>query len=204
MDTDTFQKRLTRIINSSIAPILKENAYKKSKRNFCKEEELFYRVVTTQASVWGSKGAGRFTLNLNIAFPPFHELWTNKEFPKSIFSAAFIVQQRIGRLTPNNKDLWWDVANDEEEELATKELKEVFIEFGLPFIEKFDLDIFQKNLNKKSISELGTMYNHDVIRASVLNSQGKIIDAKEVLDEAMLKTQNAGFKETLKTIKHRL
>src|SRR5439155_20829431 len=99
--------------NGPAAP-LKSLGYKKIGRTFFKVDDGLYKVIGTQADKWNSPEKARFTFNLNVVLPFFHETYLGKPFPRDPGTAAWLTTERIGFVTPENRDLWWTVTPGKE------------------------------------------------------------------------------------------
>src|SRR5262249_25392749 len=100
---------IDQIIATGPAPLLKERGYRQLARSFNAATDGLYKVVQFQSSMWNTPDSARFTSNLMIALPYFHEKWKGQPFPKNPGSAAPILSQRIGHLMPEKQDYWWKV-----------------------------------------------------------------------------------------------
>lgn len=96
-----------------------------------------FHAVHFQTSQWGDASSGSFTVNLAVAIPFVHDIWTGGAFPANPASALFPITQRIGFLMPPGRDQWWTVDNETDLEALAAEVASDVLLFGLPFFAPF-------------------------------------------------------------------
>lgn len=90
-----------------------------------------------QASTWGSKDEGRFTINLVVTSRAIFEIWTGKSLPSNPACALLPIRRRIGELMPQNGDLWWDVDNSTDIGALADEVTKTIVSFALPYFSEY-------------------------------------------------------------------
>src|SRR5262245_21969112 len=126
----------SRVVDTIIAlgpgPLLSSCGYRKFGRSFHVQDSAVFKIVQFQSSMWNTPRSGRFTVNLNIALPYYHEIWTGTPFPKNPGSGALIVQQRIGHLMPIKQDFWWKVTPKSNAARIGSAVASALRNYGLP------------------------------------------------------------------------
>src|SRR4051794_6249339 len=80
--------------------------FRRSAPNYWRLVDGLSQCVNFQASAWGSREVGRFTINLGISSPALHEGFIGRKFPKVPAAAVWPVSARIGSVKPDNRELW--------------------------------------------------------------------------------------------------
>ena len=156
------QSETSRLIDSIIAAgpaaLLKDRGFRKSARSFHAQAGDLFQVVQFQASMWNTPDSARFTINLNIVLPFFHEKWTGKPFPKNPGSAAPIITQRIGLLMAGKTDHWWEISPESDVPSVARDVSTALSTHGLPFLDQHtSLDLLLREAGKKTAaSRFGT------------------------------------------------
>ena len=197
-------KKIDEVIFEGAKKYLKDNGYKKSGRCFYKQGEEFVFVIDFQSSQFNDPSSAKFTINVDVVFPYFHEKWTNTPLPKNLCKAAKLVSRRIGHLMPAGCDYWWEVHPDLNAQKLGSEIQNVLSTYALPFFQEID------NINKAlELVESGakppySMYNPDIIAAIIHSYQGNIDLVRSVLDDLLAKNKVKNFTKTIELISERL
>ena len=134
-------KLIDEVIRLELSKSVKAAGFKKRGRNFHRTLPECVQLVNVQASQWNSGANGSFTLNLGVWFPAVAKVarrLTGRNLPREVDCT---VRQRIGFLTPERLDKWWEVASETNLQDLSKECAGVFSSCGLPWLEKVrDLD----------------------------------------------------------------
>ena len=195
---------IDRIIAMGPAPLLKERGYRKLARSFHAATDGLYKVVQFQASMWNTPGSARFTINLMIVLPYFHEKWSGQPFPKNPGSAAPILSQRIGFLMPENRDYWWGITpRSNVEEIATH-VATALTEGGLPYLDRYAdiLALIDAAGRKDGMRHI--QVSPELCLAILLCYQGQTAEAARVVQELAQENTHEGFAETIRLIARRL
>lgn len=110
------RKAISEISATACRPILTPLGFKRSAPHFWRMVDGLSQCVNFQASAWGSREAGSFTINLGVSSAALFEGFTGRSFPKVPAATLWPVNQRIGLLMPSHLDLWWKV--DESTDIA--------------------------------------------------------------------------------------
>jgi len=197
-------KKIDEVISVGVKQYLKDSGYKKSGRCFSKEGDDFIFVIDFQSSQYNEPSNAKFTINVDVVFPYFHEKWTNTPLPKNLSKAAKLISRRIGHLMPEGSDYWWEVHPDSNAQEIGSEVQRALSNYALPFLQEID------SLNKAlELVGSGTkppysMYNPDIITAIIHSYNGNIVLARSVLDELREKNKVKNFAKTIELISERL
>ncbi|KPJ91600.1 MAG: hypothetical protein AMJ53_11285 [Gammaproteobacteria bacterium SG8_11] len=102
-------KRIDAIIKEGLAPLLKNNGFKKKARNFYREYSDRVEVINVQASQWNEGNEGKFTINVGVYYPEISKILEAPPVSGAPKEYDCTVRERIGLLTPENKDHWWHI-----------------------------------------------------------------------------------------------
>jgi hypothetical protein len=195
---------IDRIIATGPAPRLKERGYRKLARSFNAATDGLYKVVQFQASMWNTPDSARFTVNLMIALPYFHEKWTGQPFPKNPGSAAPVLSLRIGQLMPAKQDYWWEVTPKSNIEAIVSHVTNALTEYGLPYLDRHaDILVLTDAAERKDAMRRMAV-NPELCLAILLSFQGKATEARRVIQELAAGNTHEGFGNTIKRIARRL
>ncbi|WP_309386688.1 DUF4304 domain-containing protein [Cerasicoccus frondis] len=197
-------KVIDQVLASGPKQFFKETGFRKMARSFIKEVGDLYWVVNFQSSMWNSPESARFTVNLMLVLPYFHEIWTSKPFPKNPGSAAPVCRFRIGLLMPERKDYWWEVDLETDAEQVGNEVTELIASIGLPYLEKAtNLEwVIQQLLDEEYFH--GCVMNQPLAASILLHHLGKEKKAERVIQSLKKKNTHEGFGKTITTIESRI
>lgn len=102
-------KRIDSIIREGLAPLLKKSGFKKKGRNFYREYPDRIEVINVQASQWNEGNEGKFTINVGVYYPEISKILEAPPVRAAPKEYDCTVRERIGHLTPENKDQWWHI-----------------------------------------------------------------------------------------------
>ena len=110
-------KRIDAIIKEGLAPLLKNEGFKKKARYFDREHENRIELINIQASKWNEGNEGQFTVNVGVYYPEIEKV--TDALPVNGLPKEFdcTIRERIGHLSQDNKDTWWKInssSNDAE------------------------------------------------------------------------------------------
>src|SRR5688572_8300973 len=103
------RKAISEISVTACRPILSPLGFRRASPHFWRLVDGLSQCVNFQASAWGSREAGSFTINLGISSSALLEGFTGRRFPKEPAAALWPVNTRIGFVMPGRRDLWWEV-----------------------------------------------------------------------------------------------
>ncbi len=191
-------------VNLGPKPLLASLGYRKSGRSFFLLTARLYKVVNFQSSMSNSPSHAKFTINLNVALPCFHEAYLGTAFPKNPANAANVIQQRIGRLLPNGKDHWWEITTDTDPQELGNEVAEALSLYGLPYLHRINnVDDLVELLNARNLM-LNVPGNVPLFRAILLWCSGKQSEALNQLDALRLQNEHRDFGDAVAMVQERL
>jgi hypothetical protein len=147
-----ISKLIDETVRKGIAPLLKENRFKKKDGTFYKEYDDRTEVINVQASKWNEGEKGKVTINLGVYYPDIariSEAITFKGLPKEYDCT---VRKRIGHLFPSRCDIWWDIESASIDKVAFEQ-REALTEYGLPWLDKMkNLDEVKLELSESKMA----------------------------------------------------
>ena len=126
-------KRIDEIVKIGLAPLLKENGFSKSSRNFYRESESAWRVVNVQSSQSNSDMAGKFTVNLGVYLPQVAALAGQSPVTGKPKEYDCTVRKRIGALMPHGVDYWWELLPSTDPAAIAATVAAAVETYGLPW-----------------------------------------------------------------------
>lgn len=126
------RKQVDQIISVHIAPFLKEQGFKKTGRDWYRQNPESVFAINLQT---GSRDPTRFTLNLGVHIPRIYVLFTDKPQSEKPKYHECGVKERIGPLMPEKKDHWWEIDYGISLKKIGKEMVASLRDYGLPWME---------------------------------------------------------------------
>ncbi|MFC4700580.1 DUF4304 domain-containing protein [Glaciecola siphonariae] len=132
--------RIDNLVKGYIAPVLKQNSFKKKKLSWNRSRASFIDVIDVQESKGSTTGSERFTLNIGVFVPSFYETVWNEPCKGFAQEADCVVRFRLGALLQENfsgqaLDTWWNLETDEDIDKVGSELKSAIESKVLPFMD---------------------------------------------------------------------
>ncbi|WP_052707869.1 DUF4304 domain-containing protein [Vibrio neptunius] len=165
-----ISKVIDAVIKMELVPFLKQSGFKKKGRNFYREHDNRIEVINIQSSQWNNGQAGRFTLNIGIYFPEIAKLAESPKFIGLPKEYDCTLRERIGLLTSENKDIWWEVDSQSELSLVGSDLATKARQFCLPWLDKMS------DLNNVKVSAVNS--RNSLLAAVISLYQGDISGSK--------------------------
>jgi hypothetical protein len=129
-------KLIDEVVALGLKQLMKENGFKKKRRNFYKEENGVYQILNVQGSIFNDANEGRFTVNLGIFFPEINKLVGIHHLQGVPTEPDCTLRQRVGHLTPQGTDHWWRVQPGDPIEQIAEHLKSLVANYGLPWLDR--------------------------------------------------------------------
>jgi len=203
----TPTQKCIRVVSERLLGSLKAHGFRRRVPHLWRDKNDVVHVINFQASQWGSKDRGSFTINLAVTNRELYELWTGKEFPTNPGSATWPINTRIGKLI-ENKDVWWDVTHNTDYESLAAEIVETYDRPILEFFEPFtSLKSLERSLSEvRSYGDVPGIYEAQapLIRAIIHSIWSDKESAKRLLESSMSESANTPFASTVSTIASRL
>jgi len=140
MGIEDLQKNLDEIIRDVISPILKQQGFKKSGRNYYKGVQHFGLCFNVQTSRHNNENEVEFTFNTGVIFPEvykhFYPEMSLSSFPKEY---ECVQRTRIGQLL-GKPDLWYRLKRGQSIHDISLIVKRDIENYVVPYFEKFTSD----------------------------------------------------------------
>ena len=139
-----------------------------------------------------------------VVLPFLHETWTSNPMPENPASAAPLCSFRIGGLTPERKDHWWEVDAETNAETIGVEIVDMLGKYAFPALSKAtDLEwVVEQLLAKKHFA--GCLMNQKLAVAMLLVYMDRESEGRRIIDELKKDNPGHGFGGTVRTIEQRL
>ncbi len=124
-------------VSKAVQSVLGEQGFHRRGHHLFRPAEDLFHGVHFQASRWGSRAEGSFTVNLVVAAPYVYGCWTGRPLPANPATALYPVQQRLGLVMPQHRDIWWNVSTDTYLPGLAEEVACVVVAYGLPFFDQY-------------------------------------------------------------------
>jgi hypothetical protein len=171
-----ISKIIDEIIKAELAPLLKQFGFKKKARNFYREHSDRTDVINIQSSQWNAGLEGKFTVNVGVHFPAISELTDAppvKGLPKEYDCT---IRERIGLITEENRDTWWEVNPETDQDVVANDLALKVNSICLPWLE------LMSELNNVKTGVVKN--NRAIVAACISLHQGNTSEAKEYLEQS--------------------
>lgn len=135
----SLKSRMGRIVADHLTPALKPPGLRKSGNVYRAARDGLWWLVDVQGSRWDGPDEVRFTLNAGVYVPGVLATYTGRPEPKQPGPGDCCISARIGMLTPERKDLWWTLRNEDAgaDEAIGREVGEAASTYLVPFLERF-------------------------------------------------------------------
>jgi hypothetical protein len=181
MESSTVTRAI-RAVSSYLAKPLAPKGFQRKGNHFVRQSQGVFHILHFQASRWGTRDQGSFTINLAVTAPSVFEAWCGKPFPKNPTTVLFPVQQRLGFCQPGKKDLWWDVSPTTNLEKLKQAVLKAVIDNGIGFFETFTS--MESILDRiETQGNLPGFQNPRLMRAILLALLNRRLEAQVVLDQ---------------------
>ena len=132
----TVQSAIRLISAGGVATLLTPLGFKRQGVHFWREANGLTQAVHFQASQWGTRANGSFTINLGISSPVLYSVFTGKEPPKNPATALWPINLRIGQLMPENLDRWWEVSGTSDISSVEAEVLHALKCYAIPYFDR--------------------------------------------------------------------
>lgn len=131
-------KRIRQIIERGLGPSLKNAGFHRHGSDFSRKYSEALHVVNFQLGKWNTKELGKFTLNIGAHFTTVAALLFGTDpMPVNPKEVHCLLRARVGLLMPENRDHWWSVTSETNDDALSKELATVCSSYVLPWLEQF-------------------------------------------------------------------
>jgi len=132
------QGLLDAVIRSALVPLLKAEGFRKAGHTFRLTTPRCVLVVNVQASRGSTHDALKFTVNLGAFYPELNEVlrrgsWVDRG-AMGPTEADCHIRERLGFLTSNPSDRWWELRTGASPQDVSNEVMELIRDRGLPWL----------------------------------------------------------------------
>jgi len=132
------QTLLDAVIRSALVPLLKAERFRKTGHTFRQATPRCVLVVNVQSSSGSNHDALKFTVNLGAFYPELNEVlgrgsWADPGATGPT-EAHCHIRERLGMLTSNPSDRWWELRTGASPQDASNEVMELVRDRGLPWL----------------------------------------------------------------------
>jgi hypothetical protein len=184
---------------------LSPHGFRRSAPNYWRLVDGLSQCVNFQASAWGSQEAGRFTINLGVSSPALCEGFIGRMFPKVPAAALWPVSARIGFVTQEPRDLWWDV--DDSTDVATlgRQVADALQIHAVPWFQslatrKALIDAFE---HRRALLDGVFPAQVPLVLAILAAEDGDVTRARSILGAALEEWRGKPFEETVRRVADR-
>lgn len=124
----------TKIILFEKRDLLRPLGYGKRGQIFEKETSELVYLIGLQKSLGSTQQEIKVTVNLAIWVKSLASIRADKPEKSNVWDAHW--RERIGFLSPENKDKWWRVKTEDEAQRVSKEICEKVQKYGIPEFDK--------------------------------------------------------------------
>lgn len=155
------------IVDSDVAPLLKNAGFKKARYIWNRRREEFVDVIELQLGRGSEKDNGYFTLNAGVCVPEWVELVWTKPLGKMVREAECPVGGRVAAITANfskdTLDKWWEISSKADAATVGNDVVTAINHHVLPFLKSIstisDIHTFLSNGSGwKSSFPIGRIY----------------------------------------------
>lgn len=199
------QSAIRLISAGGVASFLAPMGFKRQGVHFWREANGLTQAVHFQASRWGTKTDGSFTINLGVSSPLLYSTFTGKEPPKNPATTLWPINLRIGHLSPENLDCWWEISSTNDISSAEAEVVRALECYAIPYFDRIT-----------SIDSLRALVSGEGRVPGLLESQRKIVFAilshmagdqsfaRSTLRSEFLRLDGKPFQDAVLTVANRL
>jgi Domain of unknown function (DUF4304) len=202
---DSVTTRAIATIRVACGSVLKPLGFHRRAPHFFRRSNDLFHCVHFQASQWGSRSSGSFTINLYVTCESLYHHWTGSALPSNPATACWPIQERLGMLRPEHQDLWWDINADSDVPRVAGEILELLPRFALPFFESYPASCaLLERLQKGAALPGMTAAQLPLVKAMLLVDAGRRDEASTCIAGALVQNESSRFRSTILTIARRL
>ncbi|HEY3899443.1 MAG TPA: DUF4304 domain-containing protein [Chthoniobacter sp.] len=203
--SDSVTTLAIKAVSAKCAATFKSQGFRRRSPHLYREASDVFHCIHFQASQWGSRESGRFTVNLGITSASIYRHWTGRPLPANPATALWPIQQRIGAVCGEPRDLWWDVSSDSDVPALAADICQRIQNSGLPFFSRYPstdaiLDEVQRGITLFGMSTSQMALLHAMLLVDI----GRLDDAAACIQEALLSNKVELFRGTILLIARRL
>ena len=204
--TSITRRAISEISEGPCRAILDPLGFRRSAPHFWRLVDGLSQCVNFQSSAWGSRQAGRFTINLGVSSPALFEAFIGRSFPKVPAAALWPVSARIGFVMPTQRDLWWEV--DESTDIAKlgAEVADTLHDYAVPWLQSLATRKELVHAFEDRSASLGGVFSAQVplVLAIFAAEDGDSTRARSILGSALDDSRGKPFEKTVRRVADRL
>ena len=124
-------------VGAELALRLRSLGFRKTARNFRRATPASLQIVNVQGSAWNFPESARFTVNLGVWLPAAAEALGEAPLDRAPPEYQCHVRSRIGMLSPDGRDLWWEITETDQIPAVAKDLAAAVVHIGMPWLDQF-------------------------------------------------------------------
>lgn len=122
------------LIKNHVAPLMKQQGFRKNNLTWNRSNNGFVQVVNFQLSRHSTNDRESFTINIGIFDPQVWKICWATEPPKFTKEENCLLRVRVGQLL-GARDLWWECNSSSKESEVGKEIEDILTTSCLPFLD---------------------------------------------------------------------
>jgi len=129
--------RLKKVLQQSVGDVLKRRGYQKQSNLYLRVSTHLIQMIDVQFGRWSPN----FTLNCGVYVPGVTSAYCNTSDPPRPKLVDCCIKVRVGMLAPSQRDVWWEVTDEDDSEKETRivaEVRSAVTDLALPFVERFE------------------------------------------------------------------
>ena len=108
----------------------------KIRNNFYLVTEDSTCVIEIQLSQWNQLDSGKFTINLGRNFPIVEKVLRAKILDRIPKAGQCTIQTRVGSIVPQPRDIWWEVNENTDTNLLSKQVRMTVENFAFQWLDQ--------------------------------------------------------------------
>ncbi len=175
------------ISKETCQPLLAPLGFRRSAPHFWRLTDGLSHCVNFQASAWGTRDGGSFTINLGVSSPALYESAFGRQFPKVPASPLWPISTRIGFvMPPPQRDVWWDIDASSDVASIGADVAEVLRKHATPWFERLSTRAQLKTAVENDPSVLGFYKAHAPLVLAIFAAEdGDLPRAQSILEGAL-------------------
>jgi hypothetical protein len=191
-------------VSEMCAASLKPHGFRRKSPHLYRDTDDVFHCVHFQASQWGSRESGRFTVNLAVTSPGIYQRWTGRPFPSNPATALWPIQQRIvagGEVA----DLWWDISTNSDVSAIAEDVCQRLLNYALPFFARYPSTAAILAEVQRGVAPPSIPTPHlPLLEAILLTEAGRPCQAAECIERALAENKGTPFQNGIVMIAQRL
>jgi hypothetical protein len=199
------RKLIAEISAGQCRSILSPLGFRRSAPHYWRRVDGLSQCVNFQASAWGSREAGSFTINLGISSAALFEGFIGRSFPKVPAAVLWPINARIGFVMPAQRDLWWDVNESTDIAKLGGEVADAVQNYAVPWLQSLATRKELAQALEHRTASLGVFSAQVPLVLAILAAEdGDVTRARSILGSALDDFRGKPFEQTIRRVADRL